>query len=63
MVIRLEFVKTIVGGIGMNAENLWQAFLSTGAPELYLLYVQAKRVEDKNVFNSSGIGFEGDELQ
>ena len=47
----------------MNAENLWQAFLSTGAPELYLLYVQAKRVEDKNVFNSSGIGFEGDELQ
>lgn len=44
----------------MRADNLWQIFLETGAPELYLLYSQAKKVEESNVFNSSGPGFESE---
>ena len=35
----------------MNSENLWQAFLDTGAPELYLLYAQAKKEEETHVSN------------
>lgn len=44
----------------MEADNLWQMFLETGAPELYLLYSQAKKEEERHVFNSSGIGFESE---
>ena len=33
----------------MNAQNYWQLFLETGAPEMYLLYNQAKRQENENV--------------
>ena len=47
----------------MDAENLWQAFLDTGAPELYLLYVKAKKVEESHVFNGSRVGLAGDNLQ
>lgn len=47
----------------MNADNLWQMFLETGAPELYLLYTKAKKVEGNHVFNCSGPGFEGEQLQ
>lgn len=47
----------------MKSENLWQAFLETGAPEMYLLYSHFKRMEDGCVFNSSGTCFESDELQ
>lgn len=38
----------------MKTDDLWQAFLETGAPELYLLYAEAKKVEGTDVFNSSG---------
>lgn len=47
----------------MDIENLWQFFLDTGAPEVYLLYTQAKKVEDAHVFDGSGISAEGDKLQ
>lgn len=33
----------------MNANELWQAFLDTGAPELYVLYSEAKRLEISHV--------------
>lgn len=46
----------------MRADNLWQMFLETGAPELYLLYSQAKKAEECNVFNSSGTCFESEQL-
>ena len=38
----------------MNSENLWQVFLETGAPEVYLLYNSAKKLEEQNVLNDSG---------
>lgn len=40
----------------MNTQQLWQTFLETGAPEVYLLYNQAKKVEDSNVFDGTGSG-------
>ena len=47
----------------MNANQLWQMFLETGAPEVYLLYNQAKRVEDNRVLENSGTGASGNSLQ
>ena len=47
----------------MNATQLWQTFLDTGAPEVYLLYNQAKRVDNNHVLDSSGIGASGNDLQ
>ena len=47
----------------MKVENLWQAFLETGAPEIYVLYAQAKKMEETHVFDGSGVGPEGNKLQ
>ena len=40
----------------MNVNQLWQTFLETGSPEVYLLYNQAKKVEKTNVLDGTGIG-------
>ena len=40
----------------MNAQQLWQTFLETGSPEVYLLYNHAKKVDGLNVFDSTGFG-------
>ncbi len=40
----------------MNAGMYWELFLKTGAPELYLLYNNARRMERLNVLDDSGIG-------
>ncbi len=47
----------------MNTQDYWQMFLETGAPELYLLYNKARRLENGNVFNDSGPGAEGNSIQ
>lgn len=47
----------------MNAQNYWQLFLDTGAPEMYLLYNKARKTEDIHVFNDSGTGASGNSLQ
>ena len=47
----------------MNAADYWKFFLETGAPEFYLLYNHTRRMEDKHVFNDSGIGAESHEIQ
>ena len=47
----------------MQSQNYWQLFLETGAPEMYLLYNQAKRLEEDYVSNDPGIGASGNELQ
>jgi len=47
----------------MKSEGLWQAFLETGAPELYILYAQLKKEEEMHVFNGSGLGAESNKLQ
>lgn len=47
----------------MNTNQLWQTFLETGSPEVYLLYNHAKRMEASHVFKNTGIGTAGDRLQ
>lgn len=46
----------------MNAQQLWQTFLETGAPEIYLLYHQAKKVEIGDVPECTGAGPAGNAL-
>ena len=43
--------------------DYWQLFLETGAPEAYLLYNQAKRMEYPHVCNNQSIGASADGLQ
>ncbi len=40
----------------MNASDYWQFFLDTGAPEAYLLYQKALKLEAKHVFDDTGSG-------
>ena len=40
----------------MDAQNYWQLFLDTGAPEIYLLYQNAKKMEDTHVLDDPGFG-------
>ena len=40
----------------MNAQQLWDVFLETGAPEMYLLYNQARKAEKENVLDATGFG-------
>lgn len=47
----------------MNAQDYWMMFLETGAPEMYLLYNQARRMEATDVFNDPGTGTAGHRLQ
>lgn len=47
----------------MNAANYWQMFMDTGAPEIYLLYQQARKVEENHVSDRPGHRPEGYGLQ
>ena len=49
-------VKTRHGGMEMNAQDYWSIFLETGAPEAYLLYTRALKMEEKHVFDDTGVG-------
>ena len=40
----------------MNAQDYWNIFLETGAPEMYLLYNQARRMEAPDVSNNPSFG-------
>ena len=40
----------------MNSQDYWQMFLETGAPEMYLLYHKAQKMEKTNVLDGSGSG-------
>ena len=40
----------------MNAQDYWSVFLETGAPEFYLLFQQARRMEETNVCKDQGTG-------
>ena len=46
----------------MDKDVYWQAFWATGAPELYLMYQQTRRLETENVLEDSGPGTAGCEL-
>ena len=47
----------------MNAVDYWNFFVETGAPEYYLLYQKALKMEAKHVPNDSGHCPSGDGLQ
>lgn len=47
----------------MNALDYWQIFLETGAPEAYLLYNNARKLENTHVLDNSGPGSAGHSLQ
>lgn len=47
----------------MKSLDYWQMFLETGAPELYLLYHKAQKMEKDNVLDGSGTGSAGHDLQ
>lgn len=57
------FVNPTCGGMNMNKQDYWQLFLETGAPEAYLLYNQAKRMEQTHVSDNKSIGIALDGLQ
>ena len=47
----------------MNARDYWDIFLDTGAPEAYLLYSKALKMEAENVFDHKGTCTAGNGLQ
>lgn len=47
----------------MNAVDYWRIFMETGAPEAYLLYNRAKRMEQTHVSDNKSIGVESHGLQ
>ncbi len=47
----------------MNAQDYWNVFLETGAPEMYLMFQKARRMEKAHVFDDTGSGITGDRLQ
>ena len=47
----------------MNAQTYWQLFLETGAPEYYLLYSKATKMEAGDVSDDTGAGAAGHGLQ
>ena len=47
----------------MNSQDYWQLFLDTGSPELYLLYNNARKLENGYVYDDSRPGLAGHSLQ
>ena len=47
----------------MKANDFWQLFLETGAPEAYLLYSRQLKSEVQNVYDDPGYRPEGHGLQ
>ena len=47
----------------MNANDYWQLFLETGAPEMYLMYSKAMKVEASHVPDDPGYRPESHGLQ
>jgi len=47
----------------MKSDVCWQLFLRTGSPEAYLMYNEAKRLEQSHVSQHEGPGGSGHALQ
>lgn len=47
----------------MKPELYWQLFLQTGSPEAYLMYNEAKRLEQPHVPQYKRPGYSGHSLQ
>lgn len=50
------------GGVDMESQDYWKLFMDTGAPELYLMFNNARKTESKHVFDDSGPGTSGCKL-
>lgn len=59
----LAVEKPICGGMEMRPELYWQLFLETGSPEAYLMYSEAKRLEQINVPKYEWPGCSGHTIQ
>lgn len=47
----------------MKASDYWNIFMETGAPEAYLSYSKALKMEETHVSDDPGPGFTGHGLQ
>lgn len=47
----------------MTSQDYWQIFLETGAPEIYLLYNKALKMETSYVPDNTGTGTASHSLQ
>lgn len=47
----------------MTSQDYWQIFMETGAPEMYLLYNKALKMETNYVPDNTGVGAAGHGLQ
>ena len=47
----------------MTSQDYWQIFMETGAPEMYLLYNNARKLETSYVPENPGTGAPGHSLQ
>lgn len=53
----------LLEGMQMTSKDYWQVFLETGAPEMYLLYHTALKMENNNVLDNQGFGAAGHIIQ
>ena len=47
----------------MDSQSIWQMFLETGAPEMYLLFNKVRKMEEGHVPDGSRAGTESNTLQ
>ena len=47
----------------MKAEDYLNLFMETGAPEMYLMYSSARRMENGNVLDDQGAGASNNSIQ
>ena len=47
----------------MRSQDYWNIFMETGAPEAYLAYARALKMEESHVFDNPGVGNSGHGLQ
>ena len=47
----------------MRSQDYWNLFMETGAPEAYLSYTRALKMEQTYVFDNTGSGAAGNGLQ
>ena len=47
----------------MNSQDLWKLFRETGSPELYILFSNARKLENANALKDSSVGAAGCKFQ
>lgn len=62
MISPLHTVYPNLGGMCMLSKDYWELFEETGAPELYLMFANARNMENLNASNDSGTGPQSSKL-